>query len=141
MARITIVFGALLIVLGLVAYFVMQEPDARSPTALIPAFFGLPLLVLGLVAQAKPESRKHTMHAAAALGTLGFLGTMGGVIKAIQWMGGTVPTRPAAVQVQVIMCVLSVIYVALCVRSFIAARRARQMGFPMDEPGAGTPAA
>src|SRR5687767_4628519 len=108
----------------------MQEPNARSMTAMIPAFFGLPLLVLGLVAQAKPESRKHTMHAAAALGTLGFLGTVPGVFKALKWMGGTVPARPAAVQVQVVMCVLCAVFVALCVRSFIAARRAREAGTP-----------
>jgi peptidoglycan/LPS O-acetylase OafA/YrhL len=130
--RITIVFGALLIVLGLVAYFGMQEPGARSVTALIPAFIGLPLLVLGLVAEAKPGSRKHTMHAAAALGLLGFLGTVGGFIKALQWMGGTVPERPAAVRVQAIMAVMSVIFIVLCVRSFIAARKARQAGFPLD---------
>src|SRR5688500_15726888 len=101
----------------------MQEADARSVTALIPAFIGLPLLALGLIAEAKPASRKHTMHAAAALGTLGFLGTIGGLVKAIQWMGGTVPGRPAAVRVQAIMAVMCAIFVALCVRSFIAARR------------------
>ena len=132
MARITTVFGALLIVLGLIAYFVMQEPGSRSMTAMIPAFFGLPLLVLGLIAQAKPGSRKHTMHAAAMLGVLGFLGTVPGVIKAIKWMGGTVPARPAAVQVQVIMCVMCGAFVAMCVRSFIEARKARQAGFPVD---------
>ena len=132
MARITTVFGALLIVLGLAAYFVMQEPGHRSITAMIPAFFGLPLLVLGLIAQAKPGSRKHTMHAAAMLGVLGFLGTVPGVIKAIKWMGGTVPARPAAVQVQVIMCVMCGAFVAMCVRSFIEARKARQAGFPVD---------
>ena len=137
MPRITIVFGAVLIVLGLVAYFVMQEPGNRSMTAMIPAFVGLPLLVLGLIAQAKPASRKHTMHAAAALGTLGFLGTVPGVIKAIQWMGGTVPARPAAVQIQVIMCVLCAAFVAVCVRSFIEARRARQAGFPVDDAAGG----
>jgi len=132
LARITTVFGALLIVLGLIAYFVMQEPGSRSMTAMIPAFLGLPLLVLGFIAQAKPGSRKHTMHAAALLGVLGFLGTVPGVIKAIKWMGGTEPARPAAVQVQVIMCVMCAAFVAMCVRSFIEARKARQAGFPVD---------
>ncbi len=128
MPRITIVFGALLIILGLVAYFFMQEPGNRSITALIPAFIGLPLLALGLVAEAKPTSRKHTMHAAAALGVLGFLGTARGLIKALQWMGGTEPENPAAVRVQAIMAVMSVIFIVLCVRSFIAARKAREAG-------------
>jgi len=128
LARITIVFGALLIVLGLFAYFGMQEPGQRSMTAIIPAFFGLPLLVLGLIAQTRPSTRKHTMHAAAMLGTLGFLGTVPGVIKAIKWMGGAEPARPAAVQVQVIMCVMCLAFVAMCVRSFIEARKAREAG-------------
>jgi len=66
------------------------------------------------------------------LGVLGFLGTVPGVIKAIKWMGGTVPARPAAVQVQVIMCVMCGAFVAMCVRSFIEARKARQAGFPVD---------
>ena len=135
MPTITTVFGAVLTVLGLIAYFAMQEPGSRSITAMIPAFFGVPLLVLGLIAQAKPGSRKHTMHAAAALGTLGFLGTVPGVIKALQWLGGTVPARPAAVQVQVVMCVLSAVFVILCVRSFIAARRAREAGTPAATGG------
>ena len=132
LAKVTIVVGALLVILGLAAYFGMQEPGARSMTAMIPAFFGLPLAVLGLVAQAKPQTRKHTMHAAAALGTLGVLGTAPGVIKALKWMGGTTPARPAAVQVQVVMFAVCVVFVALCVRSFIAARKARQAGFPLD---------
>lgn len=130
--RITIAIGALLILLGLFAYFGMQEPSHRSMTAMIPAFFGLPLAILGAVAQAAPASRKHTMHAAAALGTLGLLGTVPGVIKAFKWLGGTEPARPAAVQVQVIMCVVCALFVTLCVRSFIEARKARQAGFPVD---------
>ena len=141
MPKITIAFGALLIVLGLVAYFGMQEAGNRSVTALIPAFIGLPLLALGFVAEAKPASRKHTMHAAAALGLLGFLGSAPGLIKAIQWMGGTVPGRPAAVRVQAIMAVVCAAFVILCVRSFVAARRARQAGFAVDGPGASTPTA
>jgi hypothetical protein len=132
LARLTIAFGTLLIFLGLVAYFAMQEPGHRSMTAMIPAFFGLPLAVLGVIAQAKPSTRKHTMHAAAALGTLGFLGTVPGVIKAVKWMGGTEPARPAAVQVQVIMCVMCLLFVVLCIRSFIDARKARQAGFTME---------
>jgi hypothetical protein len=126
--RITIAFGGLLIVLGLVAYFGMQEAGSRSVTALIPAFIGLPLLALGLVAESKPGSRKHTMHAAAAMGLLGFLGSAPGLIKAVQWMGGTVPGRPAAVRVQAIMAVVCLVFLVLCVRSFIAARRAREAG-------------
>ena len=70
MARITIGVGSLLIILGLVGYFVLAEPDeagAKSITAMIPAFFGVPILLLGFVAT-KAALRKHAMHGAVLLG-------------------------------------------------------------------------
>ena len=42
-----------------------------TPTALIPSGVGLVLVVLGAVAEGR--LRKHAMHAAAAVGVLGFL--------------------------------------------------------------------
>ena len=47
MSPTTIVFGMLLTLLGLVGYFLT---GASSPTALIPAIFGVLLLVLGFLA-------------------------------------------------------------------------------------------
>ncbi len=47
MAKITFGLGLVLIVLGLGAYF---GTGRESLTALIPAFFGLPLALLGVVA-------------------------------------------------------------------------------------------
>ncbi len=47
MAKITIGLGIVLIALGFGSYFGTGQ---ASVTALIPAFFGLPLLLLGLVA-------------------------------------------------------------------------------------------
>jgi hypothetical protein len=65
------------------------------------------------------------MHAAAALALLGFLGTVPGIIKLVKWQFGTVPARPAAVVSQSIMALLTLLFVLLCVRSFINARRSR----------------
>lgn len=127
MPLITVAVGALLISLGLIGYFALGR---QSVTALIPAFVGVPLVLCGALAM-KPNWRKHAMHVAVVIGLIGFLGTVPGVIKAIQWMAGTEPARPAAVTVQTIMAVVMGIFVALCVRSFIAARRARQAGFPV----------
>ncbi len=127
MPQLTILFGVIFIILGLAGFFGWEQLGAQkqSATALIPAFFGIPIAILGAVAMAKPGARKHAMHAAVMLGLLGFLGTIGGLIKAIQWMAGTAPERPAAVAIQAIMAVLCAIFIALCVRSFIAARKAR----------------
>jgi len=116
MASTTRTFGLILIVLGLAGYFLT---DRVSVTALIPAFFGAVFVILALVAR-NESARKHAMHAAVALGLLGFLGALR-VIPAV--MRGEF-TRPA-VLAQLAMLGLMAIYVALGVQSFKAARRAR----------------
>ena len=125
MAKVTIVVGSLLVVLGIIGYAGLLGGGSGHVTALIPAFAGALFEVLGALAM-KPEFRKHAMHAAAALGLLGFFGAVGGVVKMLKWMGGTTPERPGAVIAQTIMALICAIFVALCVRSFIAARKARE---------------
>lgn len=130
MGPITAVFGALLIGLGLFAYFT-QTSEKPSPTALIPAFFGLPILILGLLAL-KDNLRKLAMHLAVMVGLFGLVGTLimaapkvpellskGEVIRS----DGTNATR--AVIITLVMAVICIVFVALCVKSFIDARRAR----------------
>lgn len=121
MAKSAIGFGVALIALGVIGYF---ATGMQSVTALIPAGFGIILLILGWVGL-NPARRKNAMHAAAALGVIGFLGTVPGVIKAFKWIAGTSPARPAAVISQTIMAALMLVFVVLCVRSFIEARRGR----------------
>ena len=59
MSKITIAIGVMLIGLG-AAFYLTSEADKRSVTALIPAFVGLPVAILGLVALKGGESaRKH----------------------------------------------------------------------------------
>jgi hypothetical protein len=130
LAKLTIAFGGLLIILGVGGYFLT---GAQSITALIPAFAGIVFEILGFIAL-KPDLRKHAMHGAAALALLGFLGTIPGLIKLAKWMiGGVDPARPAAVVSQSIMAALCVIYLVLCVRSFINARRNQGAGFPVNQ--------
>ena len=130
MPGLTIAFGLILIALGVIGYFATGR---QSPTALIPAFAGALFLVLGVVARSA-GARKHAMHAAAALAVLGFLGTVPGLIKFFRMLGGAEVARPAAVRSQAVMAVLCVIFVILCVRSFMAARRARGAGFDVTPP-------
>jgi hypothetical protein len=127
MAKITIIFGVLLILLGVIGFV---ATGSSHMTALIPAAFGVLLAALGAVAQAKPNLRMHIMHAAVLVGLLGFFGTIPGVIKLIKWAGGTAPTagREAAAVAQSVMAVLMVVFVAMCVRSFIEARKNRLAG-------------
>ncbi|MEZ5364390.1 MAG: hypothetical protein R2748_19155 [Bryobacterales bacterium] len=123
MAKTAMLFGVLLILLGLVGWV---GSGMESPTALIPAVFGLLLLIAGAVAL-NESRRKHAMHAAAMVGLLGF-GPASGLLQLPALLGGAEVARPAAVASKSAMAVLSAIFVALCVRSFIAARRARTAG-------------
>lgn len=119
MAKITIGLGLVLIALGLGGYL---GTGRESATALIPAFFGLPLLLLGLVAL-KERMRKTSMHIAAAIGLLGFAGTARGLIKLPVLLSGGEVARPTAVAIQASMAIVCLIFVLLCVRSFLKARR------------------
>ncbi len=121
MASTTILFGLLLTLLGLAGYFLT---GTSSFTALIPAMFGLPLLVLGVVARSE-QARKHAMHMAALIATLGFVGAL---IPLLRTPAGV--RSGVAVASQLAMVLLTGIFVVLCVRSFISARRARAANRP-----------
>ena len=121
MPLLTIVLGLLLGALGVYGYASASPPHV---TALIPAFFGALFVVLGVLA-GRPALRKHAMHGAAALALLGVLGSLRGVGDAARLLSGGVVARPAMATSQGIMFVLCAIFLALCVRSFIAARRER----------------
>jgi hypothetical protein len=117
MPSTTRVTGLLLIVIGVASYTLTGR---TSITALIPAFIGAVLVICALIAR-KESARKHAMHAAVAVALLGAIGSlMRGVPAALAGEA----SRPA-VMVQLATGVLLLIYVALGVQSFIAARKAR----------------
>jgi hypothetical protein len=117
-AKITIIVGLILIGLGLYGYF---GTGTTSLTALIPAFFGAPILMLGALAL-KDSMRKHAMHGAVMLGLLCFLGAIGNVVRVLR-SGKEIDA--IAMTMTVSMGIVSGIFVVLCIRSFIQARKAR----------------
>ena len=124
MARITTLFGALFVLLGLVSYFGLGR---ESVTALIPAFFGLPLLLLGWLMN-DPAKVKHAGHAAALLALLGLAGSFAGVPKTFTLLQGGEVARPEASVVQAIMALLCVVFLVLAVKSFVDVRRSAKAG-------------
>jgi hypothetical protein len=118
MGPVTIVFGAFLIVVGAGFYF---GTEAKSVTALVPAIFGVLFVLLGALA-AKNIARKHVMHFAAMLGLIGFALPIWRVIKSLS-SGGEF--SPAVIE-QLVMAITCLVFVGLCVKSFIDARRNRQ---------------
>jgi hypothetical protein len=125
---LTILFGILLTALGLWGRF-GTEQGAKSITALIPAFVGAPLIVLGLLAL-KESLLKHAMHAAAVVGLLGLLGAAGDVVRRLKGdgIGGASGFSVLA------MLALCAAFVALCVNSFIQARRRRRAREAVGNP-------
>jgi hypothetical protein len=132
MIKTTMTIGVLLCVLGFVTYWFWAElgGDKQSPTALIPAGFGALLVLLGAGCLMRPSMLKHFMHAAVALSLLGFLASAPmGVIGLIRKGAALGPVA------QLIMAALTGAHVAMGVRSFIAARRAREArGFDVQTP-------
>ncbi len=122
MARISILFGLLLIALG-VGGFVGTGSEHR--TALIPAGFGVVLALLGAVAL-KDSLRKHAMHLAVIVGLFGFIGGVYTLLKPL--LNGNSIEWSVADDCKAAMAVLCLIFVALCVNSFVQARRRRNDG-------------
>ncbi len=121
MAKLTIIYGIIFIIMGLYGYFGISS---ESITALIPTFFGIPMLILGWLGL-NEKYLKHAMHGAAVLVLIGFAGTVSGLIKFFKMLGGVELERPAAVTVQTIMSVLCLVFLVLAVKSFIDARKNR----------------
>jgi peptidoglycan/LPS O-acetylase OafA/YrhL len=127
MAKVTIIFAVLLIILGLAGFF---YTGSAHPTALIPTWFGLALAIGGFLAISPTESRRKLfMHINVSIGLLGFLGA------SIEAVRGYAAARSAglehpdyiALTSKLIMAGLLFIYVNMCVKSFIEERRARQL--------------
>jgi peptidoglycan/LPS O-acetylase OafA/YrhL len=125
MAKVTIIVGIVLIALGAIGFF---GTGSTHPTALIPAYWGIALTVCGFLANSPAEKRRMViMHIAVTIGLLGFLGSgVMAIVETVKAHGGPL-AHPAAVESQIAMAVICLIYVGLCVRSFIAARRGRKL--------------
>jgi hypothetical protein len=123
MPTLAITFGLILDVLGFAAFL---GTGSSHYTSLIPAVFGSIIFLCGFFAAIKPSIRMHVMHVAALTGLLGTLGGLGmGLPKLGALMAGTAQ-RPLAVGLQITMGVICLVFLILCVKSFIDARRARK---------------
>lgn len=120
MAKVTLVFSALLIALGLAGYL---GTGSLHPTALIPTWIGLALGVFGVLAISPNEGRRKLfMHINVTVALLGLIGT---VVEIVRSSLSSKPADTVATASKYSLAGLLLIYVILCVRSFIAARRAR----------------
>jgi hypothetical protein len=89
-------------------------------TSLIPAFFGLPLVATGLMAERQPDRSHFWMHIAVVFGLLTFLGGGMGVKGLIDG------DLSASTWAQLLMLVIGGVHTFACIRSFTFARKARE---------------
>ena len=123
MARVARVTGIVLMVLGVV-YFVITGSIHR--TALIPTWFGVVLLLCGVLAHT-PDTKKVMlwMHIAVTVGLIGFLFPGFRAVRTFAGSAALTPAKQTAATESLIMAILCGVFTALCVRNFIANRRAR----------------
>ncbi|MEO0662565.1 MAG: hypothetical protein AAFZ87_13600 [Planctomycetota bacterium] len=102
------------------------DDQGPSVTALIPAFVGGLLVLLG-VAALRESARKHAMHGAATVALLGFLAGAGrGSSKISAYLENDPDLNVRSFFFVWIMAGLCLLHVVLCIRSFRAARRSRE---------------
>lgn len=114
MPKIAVTVGTLLVLQGVGFYF-MSVSASRSPTALIPAVFGVLLLFLGLVGFRDPW-RKHAMHAAVLVALLGLIAPIGRLVK----VGLSASSAGISLVLMIVLCGG---FVLLGIKSFRDARR------------------
>ena len=115
-ANVTIGYGAFLIAWG-IAVSVLSE--SNSITSFFPSMLGAPLLVSGVMTLRKPEKKKLWMHIAA---TFGLLCALGGT-RFFMVMGDGLNYASGST---LMLLLTGSAYTTVCVRSFIAARKARE---------------
>ena len=109
--------GGLLIIIAIAGYLYGMSAGHASLTALIPAAFGLALIILGVIGKANEALRKHMMHIAVLIALIGC------VIPAVRVLRMSEFTFSAAVIAQLAMSLVCLAFVILSVRSFVNARR------------------
>jgi len=102
----------------------------KSITAMIPSFIGIALILLVLLAERKPNARKHIMHLAVLIGLLGFFALAKMIFPAVSEMNWLKGEPNGIIQTSMLkpLSMLSsagilLIFVILCVISFVQARK------------------
>lgn len=136
MPIITILFGCVLCGLSLFTAFLKAGgvteafQDLASTfqpgTWLIPAGFGIVLILLGAIGTRGGNTRKHSMHGAAMVGTIGALLCLFQGVSQLLKIFQEKEVNMLAVGMVWSMAVVCLTFIGVCVQSFISARKARQ---------------
>jgi len=119
--QFTVIIGALLIVISLLSGVLS---GFASVTIFIPAIIGALLLALGWLART-PARTRTMMHLVAVLALFGMLGSLNVVPALIDLAAGTAPSSMVSVVARSSMLLLCGGLLAVCIASFVRARRMR----------------
>ena len=117
MENIAMIYGIFLIVWGI---GVTILSDSQSITSLIPAIFGLPIIILSFFAKKFPDRKKLLMHIVVLIGLIIFLGGLDIIRGLIQ---GNIFTNIWASSSKLMMMISGLVFTILCIKSFIYNRK------------------
>ena len=111
MAKLTIGFGILLVLLGV---FGFVATGSAHPTALIPSAIGLFFVLFGVMVNTDDSKKRMLwMHISVTVALLAFIGTIPADIDTIRIARGMVLPHPVAVLEKGAMSLLCLLYVLL----------------------------
>ena len=117
MENIAMIYGIFLIVWGI---GVTILSDSQSITSLIPAIFGLPIIISSFFAKKYPNKKKLLMHIVVLIGLIIFLGGLD-LIRGL--MQGSIFTNILASSSKFMMIFTGLVFTILCIKSFIFTRK------------------
>ena len=117
MENIAMIYGIFLIVWGIGVTFLS---DSQSITSLIPAIFGLPIIILSFFAKKFPDKKKLLMHIVVLIGLIIFLGGLDLIRGLIQ---GNIFVNLWASSSKFMMIISGLVFTILCIKSFIFNRK------------------
>lgn len=122
MKKLTYICSFLLIILGALGYFAWEALGAskQSVTAAIPAFVGILMLIGAIIAN---KNHMAGMHIAVLFSLLGAVAGLGRLIPST--IKGNLDWGATSTLLILGMVLICGYYTVMAVRSFIAARRAR----------------
>ena len=121
MESVSIIYGIFLIIWGIAVSLISSS---NSLTSFIPSIFGLPILLFSILSVKFSNKKKLFMHIVVTFGLIVFIGGLDfsrGLIK------GTSFNNMWADTSKLMMLITGLIFVYLCVKSFIFARKNRAL--------------
>jgi hypothetical protein len=123
--KISVLYGAVLVVFAICVSF---TSESKSFTSYIPAMLGLPILIFGLISIWVPAKQKLFMHLNVLIGLIIFLGGLS--VLGSLFSGTLLTTSFWADLSRLFMSISGVVYLTICIKSFIFIRKQRENTMP-----------